>query len=235
MKAKGRWIDVVAAGTVGMLLGFLVGMSVSPVVGGVVAAVLALGTGFSKAVALRSDRGAGKAAEGDQPAGPATLFDAWTVAFFALFTLLGAAGGLYCRTHDIFAKRVSDGVGRWSEGKFSEHDAQALYLYEQFGRVPPGVMGLPISGGEKNGTGITPRNDQHSGLYFYNLDACTMLFRVPYPSDKAALEDFESFGKEWSSAASFVRARHSNSEGEARQWLLMVKEFVCATQPTVSR
>jgi hypothetical protein len=111
--------DLVVGGAMGMLLGILVGLSRSPVVGEITAALAALLVAF---FGFKSDAAS--------PAAPGNLrrIGAFCVAF-ALFVLLA----VWIRANDLLASTPTKRVAAWTSAGFSEHDARALVAAQSTG------------------------------------------------------------------------------------------------------
>lgn len=119
----------------GFLLGFLIGLSASPVVGSVVGGLTALLVTF---FGLRNpDAEAGGPSAGEA----ASIREArvYTVGAFGLLATVGVAAGLFVRTHDLLSMSPQERVRRWMDAGFPESEARAVARFELTGILPSGA------------------------------------------------------------------------------------------------
>ncbi|MBW4891579.1 hypothetical protein KXQ82_17770 [Mucilaginibacter sp. HMF5004] len=126
----------------GLLLGIIMGLSVSEVVKvimGAMTAILGAFLGFDK----QSFTGIGN--EEYQKIEENRLFTALRAGWFGLAVLVGIISGMYIRTHEVFTPTVSANVKQWTDAGYSEDYARKLVAYQRLGINPStGAVG-PIT------------------------------------------------------------------------------------------
>jgi len=115
--------ELAAGGGLGLLVGFLLGLSVAQVIGGVIAALAALLGGFL---------GLSGAPTGDR---------AWRIGAFGLLCAIGVALGLAVRAGNLLSPSVSGDVGAWTAAGYSGAEARSYVAYQRLG-VKPVTMTL---------------------------------------------------------------------------------------------
>lgn len=118
---SGIWGDIGAGAAIGLLVGALIGLSTSEVVGSAVAALTALLAAFF----------------GLAPGSPAPGRVA-RVGAFALGALAGVGGGLYLRTHDSLSRSLNDRIAEWEAAGVDSTTSRRLVIFERTGLVGPG-------------------------------------------------------------------------------------------------
>lgn len=113
--------EVVAGSGLGLLVGILLGLSVTQLVGGVVGALSAVLAGF---FGLSGMAGAGRA---------------WRIGAFGFGCVCGVLGGLAVRSGSLLAPTIAADVARWQQAGFPPAEARAYVLYERLGVKPAGV------------------------------------------------------------------------------------------------
>ncbi|GAB0114611.1 hypothetical protein [Acidisoma sp. C75] len=104
----------------GVLVGLLLGLSSTSLVGEVMAALMA---------GLAAFLGLAKAGGPDR---------AMRIGFFGFACALGGVGGLALRASDVLAPDIKAQVQRWTDAGYSAEDAQSLVAYERLGVRPAG-------------------------------------------------------------------------------------------------
>lgn len=115
--------ELVAGGGLGLLVGFLLGLSVAQVVGGVIAALAALLGAF---LGL---------------SGAQTQNRAWRIGAFGLLCAIGVALGLAVRAGNLLSPSVSGDVGAWTMAGYPAAEARSYVAYQRLG-VKPETMTL---------------------------------------------------------------------------------------------
>ena len=145
----------VAAGAFGLLLGVLIGLAQSPVVGTVVTAVCGL---LAAVLAVRAGRQGSVEGKPDQPL---SALGAGNIAAFALACVLGALGGLTLRTHQALSPSVASLQAKWSTG-FTKEEVKRLVIMELFNA---GAVAVVERGGAAEKTApVEPDNHGHTSL-----------------------------------------------------------------------
>jgi hypothetical protein len=112
--------DIVAGGGVGLLLGYLLGLSVSPVVQGVVVAI----TGLLGALLGLQQGAAGMS---------------WRIGAFGIFCTAGVTLGLFVRSGSLLTPSVKQEVAQWQAAGYLKQDALAFVAYLRLGIKPAGI------------------------------------------------------------------------------------------------
>jgi hypothetical protein len=113
--------EAVAGSGLGLLVGVLLGLSVTQLVGGVVAALSAVLAGF---FGLSGMAGAGRS---------------WRIGAFGFGCVLGVLAGLAIRSGALLAPSIASDVARWQLAGFPPEEARAYVLYERLGVKPAGI------------------------------------------------------------------------------------------------
>lgn len=125
---KGTSSLILAGLGMGTLIGLLVGLSVSPVVAGVLTTLGGLLTAM-----LGVQPGGGNANRRFQ-------VNAAPIAAFGFACALAALGGLYIRNHELMAPSLQQQVERWTTGKlFTKEEAKKLVVFQRLGLAPKGT------------------------------------------------------------------------------------------------
>jgi hypothetical protein len=129
--------DVVWIFVTGLSIGWLLGLSVSDLVGAVVTALLTIGTGAASVFARLSK--ADGTGEEDGPRRPRPA----GVAALAFGLALGASGGVAARTNELFVERPADFYARWEDTGLT----RAEIARRLFDELHPAAGGDRASGG----------------------------------------------------------------------------------------
>lgn len=111
--------DLVAGAGLGLLVGFLLGLSVTQVVGGVITALAALLGGF---LGLSGDSGSPNRT--------------WRIGAFGLCCVLGIIAGLDIRANDLLAPSVKQAVKAYEGAGYPPQQARDLVAFERLGIKP---------------------------------------------------------------------------------------------------
>lgn len=178
-------LNVLAGVSIGALTGALVGLSVSQVVGSVVGGLVALLGTF---IGMRSD--------GDsQPLGQVSRV---RIIAFSVGALLGIAGGVLARTHDVLAPTVASRIDKWRDAGVDRTVAQGLVVYERLGLVPKGW-----TESEKDGT---PKGSGSTALFSAEVKgACDDLSARAIPEPTNRLVAFLAVGGRWAEVATALQ------------------------------
>jgi hypothetical protein len=110
--------DIAAGGGLGLLIGYLLGLSTSPVVQGVVVAMTALLGAF---LGFKPDESAGRA---------------WRIGAFGLLCTVGITLGLAVRGGSLLTPSVKSEVAGWETAGYDKRDALAFVAYQRLGVKP---------------------------------------------------------------------------------------------------
>ena len=115
---------------IGLLVGVLVGLSLTPVVAGI---LTTLGGLLAAMLGLQQEPG------GESSTALSRLrMKGVRIGAFGLATVLGVAAGLYARNHDLFTPPVKDQIVRWQEAGYSRDEAKQFVALQRFGLTPEG-------------------------------------------------------------------------------------------------
>lgn len=134
-----------AAVSLGLLTGLLIGLSSSGVTASVVSAVLAMAAGVVALTGVKNPflpKGEGAAERSAQ--------HNWAVAAFALVTIAGLASGLWMRTHNSFSPTPQELAAQWQAAGLSDQQAQRIAVLQLTGAT------LDEKGKIEAGGGATP-------------------------------------------------------------------------------
>ncbi|HVR29673.1 MAG TPA: hypothetical protein VMS86_09060 [Thermoanaerobaculia bacterium] len=130
-QSAAEWL---AGGGIGLLVGALLGLSVSPVVATVLGALTAVIAAFFGLA-------------GDSKQDSARL---GRIAAFAFAAVVGLVTGLYLRTHDSLSVSVEDDVAEWEAAGYPTGIARGIVAYERTGLVPEGWSQAPEETGPRS-------------------------------------------------------------------------------------
>jgi len=115
---------------IGLLVGVLVGLSVSPVVAGL---LTTLGGLLATLLGLQQD------STGDSGTALSRLrVNGVRIGAFGFASVLGVAGGLYVRNHNVFTPPVKEQIAAWQEAGYSRDEAKQFVALQRFGLTPEG-------------------------------------------------------------------------------------------------
>ena len=115
---------------IGLLVGVLVGLSVSPVVAGL---LTTLGGLLATLLGLQQD------STGDSGTALSRLrVNGVRIGAFGFASVLGVAGGLYVRNHNVFTPPVKEQIAAWQEAGYSREEAKQFVALQRFGLTPEG-------------------------------------------------------------------------------------------------
>lgn len=118
--------DLAAGGGLGLLMGYLLGLSVTPVVQAVIVAITALLGGF---LGLKQGEGDGRS---------------WRIGSFGLLCTLGITLGLAVRGGSLLSPSVKQQVDSWETAGYDKQDALAFVAYQRLG-VKPATLTIAAS------------------------------------------------------------------------------------------
>jgi hypothetical protein len=166
--------NIVAGGGVGLLLGYLLGLSVSPVVQGVVVAI----TGLLGALLTVQQ---GEAAD-----------RSWRIGAFGVFCVIGITAGLAVRAGSLMTPSIQGEVARWTEAGYTRQDALAFVAYQRLGVKPQGVTISDAPEARQIASALYAA-DTHS--------VCNTIGLLKDPAEKVALARRMGFGAAADAAA----------------------------------
>lgn len=212
-------IYLLAGGSIGALLGFSMGLSSSPVVSTVLAAI---GAALLALLGLRGSTP-------DLPGSSLTRTNALTVLGFGVFAALGIVGGLLVRTHDLLSPSLVQQRNELKEAGFSDEEAHTILLYRQYGpalatnldkRSNPVV---PPKTSEPSPSGVNPLTKE-TLLFAMTADECLKLDPSQYADMPAFIESLRSRkGKYEKLAGIFSQLSKTESRASAQGFF----EFLC--------
>jgi hypothetical protein len=151
-----------AAGTgLGLLVGMLLGLSVTQVVGGVVAALSALLAGFL-----------GLAPRGGEDR-------AWRTASFGLACVAGILAGLAIRSGALLAPSVEQDVLQWQRAGYPRDQALQFVAFQRLGIKPAGTTTAPPP----------PPGATSNALFADKAGVCARLHGLPPPVQRRILTE----------------------------------------------
>jgi hypothetical protein len=170
--------QLVSGGGLGLLVGFLLGLSVSQVVGGVVAALAALLGGF---LGL---------------SGTQTADRSWRIGAFGLSCVAGVALGLTVRAGGLLSPSIARDIGAWTAAGYSPEQARDLVAYQRLGVKPAGMVASapPPSGAAIQSTLFAEQTRQ---------SMCDKLQTMP---DATRLRMLHEAGGSWAAIAAAAEA-----------------------------
>lgn len=119
---------ILAAVSLGLLTGLLIGLSTSGVTASVVSAVLAMAAGVVALTGVKNPF----LPKGENAA-ERTPGHNWAVAAFALMAVIGLSSGLWMRTHNAFSPTPQEIATQWQAAGLSEAAARRLAVLQLTG------------------------------------------------------------------------------------------------------
>ena len=167
--------EIVAGGGIGLLLGTLLGLSVSPVVQGVVVAITAL---LGAVLGFKTSEGTGQT---------------WRIGAFGLLGTGGVLLGLAVRSGSLMAPSVRSEVAGWYYAGYSQKDALAFVAYHRLGIKPAQLV-----------TEAPGAKEQSNALYAQTTHSlCGAIAMVASPEQKLAIvRRFPAYAAQADAAAS---------------------------------
>lgn len=183
--------NAIAGGSLGLLLGVLIGMSATPVVANVIGALTTAGLAF---VGLRSGGKHTGNGEAGSAGAPATGIIP-RLSGFAILCLAGVFLGLFVRTHDVLGLSISDQIKKWTDAKYSDDDARRIVVFEQTGLT---------MGDWKSGSRPSPGPDD-SLLYGAAGELWSETDPTKFRSPADAIQAWTNYGGIWAPAATMIQ------------------------------
>ena len=215
---SGSFTHVFSGLGLGLLLGVIAGLSVSPVVQTILGALVTLITGF---LAFQGTRG--EADESDFLDRVNT--NELRLGSFAFGAIAGILLGLVIRTHDLFGLPLDQEVQRWTQAGYSREEAQKYVAFQKLGVKP---QGMEIVDAEiQKGT--------HSALMAEDskIDLCSQLNPRHFADARANIAAFEQQPDEHvSELGSELEKETVTEQKSAVRWAW---EGLCAARSTVSK
>jgi hypothetical protein len=166
-------MNFLAGASLGLLVGAMLGLSASPIVASVVAALLAVVTTFFGLGGTMSGMSAQVSTE--------------RVMAFSLAMLLASIGGIYMRTHGMLSPTPSERVAAWTAAKYPVERARELAAFETLGLLP---AGSETKGDTPNGSTVFFSNGSSGDCSALKAD------RFTNPADR--LQALINSGAPWS-------------------------------------
>ena len=181
-----------------MLLGALIGLSGSPVVGAVIAAILvAAGAYWSVA----------KVPPGATVPGAAA-------AALALACIVGVIGGLWVRAHDALSPSVQEDLQQWRDAGYSTRDAQAIVALTRTGLLLQGYSAKPEA----------VASQRTSALFGGDATSCRQTDPEDYADAANLRQAFTQAGGAWAQYATLVQPLN---EAQQRALLIAARSLAC--------
>lgn len=166
--------DIAAGGGVGLLLGYLLELSVSPIVQGVVVAITGL---LGALLGLQQSAGGGRS---------------WRICAFGVFCTIGVTLGLMVRAGSLMTPSVERQVAQWTAAGYVKADALAFVAYQRLG-VKPAELTIGTAPGAQQ---------MASALYASQTrSACNVIALLKDPAEKIAIARRMGFGDAANAAA----------------------------------
>ncbi|MEM6369254.1 MAG: hypothetical protein AAF851_13200 [Myxococcota bacterium] len=211
----------IGGASLGLLLGLLVALSDSPVVGAVVTALVALLAAFFGLLPGPPD---GK--ESEPQRWPQVRHD--RLIGFSLAMILSLGIGIWLKVTGRVGPGVEARLERYEAlvaNSESSTEAKRLVLVEEFGDVPPGVLGRPWTG--TSGWKRQPRENGPLKTGSQASGACDDLAPVDYPTFKKLSSAYEEKQGDLRKAAIYVRRQNTLDEREKSKLLAHFGSFLC--------
>ena len=175
--------EVLAGSGIGILVGFLLSLSIADVVGSFVGALAALLAAF---LGLR-----GKTEKADIGKAPmAKNFHVWRTAGFGFACAATLVIGIVIRSHNVLGNSPADLVRTWTAAGYPEDLAHELVAYQELGILPEGWQS---AGGES-----IPRPRHASVLFRASASShCSELSARRKPDVAERLKSFKHTGGGW--------------------------------------
>lgn len=177
-------LDMLAGGSIGVLVGLLVGLSASPVVASVLSGVLAVVGAY---LGLSSPAVATDAARFER-----SRAQAWRIATFGIACTLAVLGGLAVRANNLLVAPPADRVQRWVKAGLTPEQAREAVLIQDIGAVPRGWQ--PMGGGQA-------RPSSSALFSSETAPTCARLTRSLYPDPAERAKAFALQGPQWAAIA----------------------------------
>lgn len=176
--------EIASGAGLGLLVGTLVGLSTSSVVGpviGALAAVVAAFLGFKAAPAENDLSGSRQ----------------WRTAGFGFACVAGLVFGIFARANDWLGEPPNRQVKYWIDAGATREAAVAYVAYERLGIKPTGSEIVPL-----------PRSSTSASVLFasHDVSECTQLARDRFASPTDRLRAMQDTGGVWQSFAGQVES-----------------------------
>jgi len=204
-------LELFVGGSMGFLLGVLVGMSAAPVVANLIAAVTAAALSLvGLRGSLTTKRGsASKKADSPIELAQPNLGRA-RVGGFALFAVIGLVIGLIVRTHDLFSPPLAERIALWRNAGYSAEEARAIVLFQDAKLMPTDWKFVKEAGSAT----------QKSLLYASSSTVCGETNPTNFRDATTTLKSWENEGGIWKAAGAVIQS-HIPQEQQSQA----VKEF----------
>ena len=116
---------------IGLLVGMLVALSLSPVVAGLLSTLGGLLAGI---LGLQQD-----GADASDGLHARLRVNGLRIGAFGFACVAGVLAGMFIRTHDLFAVPVKEQIAVWEDAGFTNEQAKQFVMYQKFGFRPEGI------------------------------------------------------------------------------------------------
>jgi hypothetical protein len=202
--------EFASGGAFGLLLGTLIGLSASPVVGTVVTALAAL---------LGALLGLRRAVVPAGAVAPAMVTHQGAVIGFGLLCVVGILGGLFIRANGLLSPSVETRVHRWQAAGYTPDEARQIVAKLELGSGAAGgqakapAQAQPQAAGDKREGNATAQSVLFSDS---DVSDCEWL-SVNFASLDAAMQAFQHAGGEWARMAQTVQRQGGSSAEQLRR------------------
>jgi len=173
--------NFVVGGGLGLVVGVLMGMTTTPVVGGILAALAAL---FATIFGVKDNDTSSFARIGG----------------FGLFCVLGVAGGVYLRAHNSLGNNPRQQVAEWTSAGFSDSVARSIVLYREMGLLVNAKGELvPTARADKI---VVPTSSTATTLSGATAEECDNMLPSRFGDDaKKIIASYQATGGRWETFA----------------------------------
>jgi hypothetical protein len=216
------WGDVISGIALGSLVGLLVGLSTSPVVGAVISGLVALLATYLGLNGSALPKKPGERAKSLSEVSRSHV----RIACFSAGAIIGVLLGVVLRTHDALGISKADRLKEWRNLGLSDHEARHLVVLGELGLVPktwpPSSDSTPI---DVSPDGKENRRTRVTELYGATADECRQLRPDQFSSPAETVNAWKLQGGKWAEAGNVVASTSPETQASAAQaiWDLACK------------
>lgn len=122
---KAAFNSLISIASLGLLIGVLVGLSSSPVVGSLIGTLATIFVTMFSSLFPAASNDDGKN-EKSQRRLPHFAFDGQPLTVFCLVCLVGIFSGIWIRTHNLLSPSIADQIEEWTDAKFDPNLARLM-------------------------------------------------------------------------------------------------------------